>query len=434
MECLQKTDAERLVQTLDQEIRSRGRGSIRAVDRAVGYDVGWWQNRAKSKNITVHQLLKVLDHLGLNPAGFMRRALGPDDGILVGGLELNRPRGEPPMIVAQAWDRVRSGVEGTGLGTAFLDTLDEQRYQKPEEVVSLAQWAVDHVELELLPRLLGVVGSAWRPMLLLDEAEHAIYAGIEITQERGDRFTVGNLLRYLSSVAGDRGDRAEALRLAEKAAMVHLRSGDRDGIGRALVAQGICLYYLGRAEESIETLKSALGHLPAGPSRSRFAALQVSGLAHQSLGNLSTALENVEVAQEALPDNDASARGKLLWLWARIHADLDEFEQASSFLAEVITIFRRLHYGETALATCELVRIEMLLGQPEDAYHTAISMRTLLDPLRHNKIISAAIADLLRSGQAGLTLALIKRVTARIEGESQRGQIWGSLRIKTSGE
>jgi hypothetical protein len=57
-------------------------------------------------------------------------------------------------------------------------------------------------------------------------------------------------------------------------------------------------------------------------------------------------------------------------------------------------------------------------------------MRALLEPLRHNKVISAALGDLLRCGQAGLTLALVEQVRARIESERKRKQAWQLLRIK----
>jgi tetratricopeptide (TPR) repeat protein len=425
---LQETDAERLVQALDQEIRSRGRGSICAMERAVGHSEGWWKHRAESGNITAHQLLTVLDHLGLDPVGFLRRALGAE-----GGLELDRPHGKPPEIVVKAWARVRSGDEGTGLGATFLDTLDKQRYQEPEEVVRLALWAVDHIELELLPHLLGVVGSAWRLMILLDEAEYAIYAGIEIALQQADQPTVGNLLRRLSYVFANRGDREEALRLAERATIINLRHGDCDAVGRSLVAQGIWLYYLDRPEEAIATLKTALDHLSAGPSRNRFAAFQCMGFAHQRLGYLSTALENVEAAEETMPKGDEGARGKLLWLRGRIYVDLGKLEQAALALAEVITIFQGLHHGETALATCELVRILLAQERPEDAYETAMAMRALLEPLRHNKIISAALGDLLRCGHTSLTLTLVKRAMAQIEDERQKGQTWRLLRIRPPG-
>ncbi len=143
----QRSDAERLVKRLDQEIRSRGHGSIRAVDRAAGHKSGWWQHRAEAGDLQIHQLLTVLDHLGLDPVKFLRRSLGSESR-----LELDRPGGEPPEIVARAWKRFHADDEGT-IGADLLDTLDRQRYQKPTEAVNLALWAVDHVELALLPRL-----------------------------------------------------------------------------------------------------------------------------------------------------------------------------------------------------------------------------------------------------------------------------------------
>jgi tetratricopeptide (TPR) repeat protein len=422
---LQASDAERLVEALDEEIRSRGYGSIRAVERATGHSEGWWQHRAESGDINVHQLLVVLDHLGLDPVSFLRRALGAE-----GGLELDRPRGEPPEIVVKAWDRVRSGVEGSGLGSAFLDTLDKQRYQEPEEVVKLALWAVDNIELELLPRLLGVAGSAMRLMILLDEAEQAIHAGIKIAQRQAARPAVGDLLLRLSYVVADRGDREEALRLTEKAAMIFIRCGDRFALGKALVDQGNWLYYLDRPEEAIETQKIALEKLPPGPSRPRCAAFLCISGSQQSLGKLSAALENVIVAQETAFGSEEWARGKLLWVRAKIHADLGQLENAACLFGDVVDIFSELHPGETALATCELVRVQLLLKHPEVAYQTAASMCALIEPLRHNKIISAALGDLLRSGQKGLTLALVKRVMAQIEGERQRRQVWRSLRLR----
>ncbi len=57
-----------------------------------------------------------------------------------------------------------------------------------------------------------------------------------------------------------------------------------------------------------------------------------------------------------------------------------------------------------------------------------MSMRALLEPLRHHKLISDAIGDLLRCGQASLTLALVEVVKSRIEDERQRNQeMWQAL-------
>lgn len=426
MKRIQEKAARQLVEKLDQEIRSRGRGSIRAVDRALGYAEGWWQHRAESGDITVHQLFAVLDHLGLDPARFVRKVLRAGTGF-----GLDRPRGVPPEIVSRAWHRFRSGTDGRGVGARYLETLDEQRYQEPDEVVRLSRWAVDHVELELLPGLLGVAGSSFRLLLLLDEAEHAISAGIEIAELQGNRGVAGSLLQRLAYVMADRGEHAEALRLAEDAAFVHLRSGDRVAVGKALVDQGIWLHYLGRHRESIEVHKGALAHLPEEPSRNRFTAFQCMGLAHQKLGELESALDCVLAAQEAAAGMETGAHAKLAWLHARIHADLGRLDLAASLLRDVIETFRHLHYGEAALATCELVRVQLLQHRPTEALHAALSMRALLEPLRHHKIISAAIGDLLRSAQTGLTLALVEQVKARIESERQALGSWQSLRVRT---
>jgi hypothetical protein len=136
----------------------------------------------------------------------------------------------------------------------------------------------------------------------------------------------------------------------------------------------------------------------------------------------------VQAARNIIPARNLWDQGKLIWLLARIESDLGELSSATSRFEEAVAIFRKLHYGETALVTCELARVLLAQGRHTDAFEAAASLRGLLEPLRGNKIISAAIGDLLRSGQRGLTLTLVQRVKARIEGERQT-QDWRSLQI-----
>jgi len=421
---MQETAAGQLVRALDHEIRSRGHGSIRGIDRAVGRGEGWWQRRVEAGDLSFHQLLIVLDHLGLNPVRFFRKTMEDQSG-----LELDRPRGEPPEIVRRARNRLRAGGERKGIGETYLDTLDQQRYEEPREVIKLTLWTVDHVELALLPQLLGVAGSAWRLLICLDEAEHAIHAGIEIAQGRDDQRAVGELLQRLSYVVADRGEHAEALRITEKAAMMYLQRGDRVGLGKALVDQGIWLSRLDRPGEAIATLKSAVEWLPDRERRNRCTALQVIALNYRQLGELENALSYVTDAEKAASGLEQWAKGKMTWLKSKIHADLGQLDQAAAHLWEVVEIFRQLHTGEAALATCDLVRVQLRQGLDVAAYQTATSMRALLEPLRHNKIISAAIGDLLRCGETGLTLALVDRSRNQIESERKRRKLWQSLRI-----
>ena len=140
------------------------------------------------------------------------------------------------------------------------------------------------------------------------------------------------------------------------------------------------------------------------------------------------AMDSIVAASAVMPPGDDWARAKLLWLKASVHLDLNEISPAVATLEEVIAILVDIHPGEAALATCELVRVFLHQGQGEAAYKAAISMRAFVEPFRYNRIISAAIGDLLRSGQKGLTLALVKRVMKQIEGERQDCQSWHSLR------
>ncbi len=89
----------------------------------------------------------------------------------------------------------------------------------------------------------------------------------------------------------------------------------------------------------------------------------------------------------------------------------------SPFLADVFDRFCEYKNGEEALLICDLVKVQLLRNKGEDAYRTAASMMKLLEPLRADKVVSAAIAELLRSGKDGLTLALVERIQGKIEGE-----------------
>lgn len=114
------------------------------------------------------------------------------------------------------------------------------------------------------------------------------------------------------------------------------------------------------------------------------------------------------------------------WLLAAIHIDLGQLGDAEENLIRLINLFSSLHLTETALATTDLVRVQLLRGKSGEAYETAKSMLRLLEPLRNNRIVSAAIADLLRGGEAGLTLALVEQVKATLEAARERPE-WRSL-------
>lgn len=403
-----------IVKALDREIKKRPRGALSALERELGKSRGWWPGRVRAGRIGLHELFDVLDFLGMSPLGFFRDQADEDDEF-----ELDRPCGPAPRIVIRAWERFESGEEGERVGEALLESLDRQRYDEPEETLQVAESAVRIVEIELLPRLLGIAGSTLRLLLRLDEADHAIQTGILIARCRGDRPAIADLVQRLAYVHGDRAEYTTALRLSQRAATSFLYLGATGSFGRALVDQGVLLSRLDRPQESIWVLRTALGSLSESDARNRCAALQLLGLGYKDLGDLDQALEFARQARAAAQGMEKVSVTKIVWLTAEIHRGLHRYEDAEAGLREVVDSVWPVSPADAALATCDLVRVLLLQGKREEAYVTARKMLALIEPLKANRIVSAAIADLLRSGRASLTLALVEGVYRRIAGERQ---------------
>ncbi len=101
-------------------------------------------------------------------------------------------------------------------------------------------------------------------------------------------------------------------------------------------------------------------------------------------------------AREHVSGLGSYALGKIIWLEAVIRRDCGQYARAEESLEEVVDIFRPISPQATALATTDLVKTLLLHRRAKDAYRTAMTMLQLIEPLRSNKIASAAIADLLR--------------------------------------
>jgi tetratricopeptide (TPR) repeat protein len=418
----------RIVDLLDVEIRRRGRGMITRVTELVGREGGWWRQRFEKGDLKVSQMTEIISLLRLDLVRFMRRVAGSESW-----LEVDQPSGPQPEIVRKAWARLETDYPGD-MGRGYLDELDALRYREPQEVVHRASSIVDHVQVELLPLLLGIAGSSFRRWnLQLDAAEHSIIAGISMGQKlaTGDG-DIASLLLRLAYVQADRGEHASALQIVEKSMSLYLRMGDDEGFLRALVNQASWLSYLGRYQDAVAALQVALKWLPEHQERHIFSALQILGVCHRELGEVEKALDFVKKA-EALPQaTEDWARDRLIWLRANIYADLNRLEESSALLSDVLESFARIHLGEMALVACDLVRVELLRNQPASAFQVAQQLLKLMEPLRHNPIIGAAVADLLRRGEEGLTLALIRSVKSRLESELKKREAASLLRINSS--
>ncbi len=421
----------RLIEALDDEVRSLGRGSITEMELALGRKEtkGWWQGRVKRGYVTSAQLFGIFEFLGLNPARFIRQVLGNE-----GELELHRPKGDPPEIVHRAWARFHDdgGLEGT-LGKDTVTTLDRMRYEEPQRAIDQATALIKYCPRELVPHLLGVAGSAWRLLVQLDKAEHAICAALQMAQRLDDDQMVGELLQRLSYVLLERGELEVALGAAERASSFHLRCDNIEGVGKTLVDQGIWLRALGKREAAISVLRLALKLLPEEERHNLAGALQTLGTCFRELGEPEIALEYAFQAEELTPGLPRVVADKVKWLRANAWADLGKLSEAEELLRSVVRNLAEVHLGEMALATCDLMRVYLMDGRITEAFEAATALRALVEPLRENKIASAAIAKLLRDGETGLTLALAEEVRTRIESELRHRPLWRCLWVVQDG-
>lgn len=411
-----------LFHLLDDEVRKLPYGSISDMERALGEGEGWWHRRRKKGDLTTREFFAVLDYLGRDPVAFVREHVGSVDD-----LELDRPRGEPPALVVRARKRFDAGAKAPGVGEDFLAEIAEIGYRTPRAALDILETAIDSATATEIPCLLETAGAAFRALIELDAAHHCFDAALTEAHRQGDHRLFGNLLRRFSYVHADRGEPARALRLVHLASAILLREDDSVGYAKACVEQGQWLWPLGRQAESMRAFRTALRRLPESQGRYRCAAHQCLGVLYQDLGRPGEALQCVKRAMAYRDSVSRRDRAKLVWLEAGIRRELGEAERAISGLKRAITTFRDIHPGEAAIATCDLVRLLLEERRPLEAYHAALSMRALVEPLADNAVIAAAIAELLRGGQEGITLALTERVQRRIEAERRDRTAWHRL-------
>lgn len=321
------------------------------------------------------------------------------------------------------------------MNRSWLEEMDQLRYDDPEGALEQLLAKAGSTPAELEAHYLGVCGSAYRNLACrsiqaapaLEQAREHIALGLWIAGRRGDTRALGDLLLRKSYVVAEHGDYAESLALAERASGLFDRAGHRPGRGKALADQGLYLYNLGRLEEAVSAYAAALELLPREDRRCWCSAHQVSGLCFLKLGQPRKALEYAERAVRFVPDSVAW-KTKLRWFQASVLTDLDELELAESQLGGVVEALQSIHYGEAALASCDLVRVQVLRGRPGPAWETAVAAHALVFPLSGHRVVAGALVELFRGGRQALSLELVGKVKATLEKARERRE-WRSLAV-----
>ncbi len=237
--------------------------------------------------------------------------------------------------------------------------LDDKRYDDPAAVVAevarlIAERRFDRRELY---RALAVSASAHRLMGELDVAHRQLAFAFVEARDRPE--ALGDLLQRFSYVVADRGDHFGAYRLTQRAMRAHSFTGDRVGVGKALVDQGLWLERLGRVEVAVMAFEAALKHwLPRGEwPRSRMTALQGLAVCHQKLGRPRLAAKFLERALASGARLGGLERAKLVAFQGTVAKDAGEYGEAEGFLEAALEQYRGVPSPlDWALVSVELVR------------------------------------------------------------------------------
>ncbi len=458
-----RDDGRRVAAHLRRMFKRAGPGSMLRVTRALGLRrtiFSEWKTRPPVV-VDAGLVVAVLRVLGIRVADFARGLDSPATGAAIweGGRDPVEERATiaTRRAVALAYRRMRaelgidlaagdldaSDVEADGCpaggsvevsppaaptdpgpgparGAEWLEDLDGRRHTEPRAVVRELEDHLHQVEAALLPRALGVWGSALWFLIELEAAAYVNRRALRLAAAAGDEATVADLLQRRAHIMGDAGDHGRALAYTDLAAGIFDRIGDQAGRGRAAVDAGQWLAYLDRLREAIEAAERALELLPKSLPRSRFAAHTVVCHCCLEIGKTGRAQDAAEAA-ERLPVVPWD-RGKLSWLRAIISRKLGNRSEAREHLRRGAETFRTLHAGDALLISLELVQALLEDSQPAEALQICRGLFDLVEPVRANPIISGALAELLRvtlSGK-GIPLDLVRRIRVRIERERNR--------------
>ena len=387
----------RLHAVLQKCFRRAGKGAVQRVEDALAISRGSFRQWRRRGRLEVQVLLRALEELGISPARFWLEVLGSDfDPVQLAGQLAGEPK-DP--VVRAALERFRSSAPrlSAQVSPERLRELDALRDEDPARAVREVKSALGRADPADLARLLAIYGSALRARAELDKALEALHHAVRLAERAEDGSLVADVLQRLGVAYAYSGDNGLGLLYAKEAGYRHRLAGNRRGEGRSWVDQGVRYAHLGKVDLAVAAFQRALETLPSDESRNRFTA-------HQSLADLyhrqrrsDDALRQLDQAEELGSEVGKGLVGSLFWSKATIANGRSVYPQAERAYAGAVEMFREVSPIDAALAAVELVRTQVLQDKHEVACETTRAMVSLLQPLKNNRIASAALMRLLRS-------------------------------------
>lgn len=422
--------AKRVVSAL-HALGKRHHGGLSHAERCAKVSQSYIRRRKNAGTIDLTKMMAVLQALGEHPARFFRRVFpeGKAEAHVV-----DVPTGPEPEIVDRANDRIKSARPGS-IPRLHLMELDTLRYDEPQKAADRTLAALEFVDTQDVSFALGIWASSQRMLMNIEDATHALLAGLKIADTSQDLRARGDLLQRLATVVSDCGEHAEALTLATQATDAHARAGDLEAVGQTLVDRGEWLLYLGRFKESIAMHRQALPLLARNDDIHRVTAWQDIGLCFHAQGSFEEAAHALREAWRSADSIGILNQSKLAWLEAVIDFSLGDHEKSEEKLCDVVVTFSGIHLGEAALATVDLAEVQLAAGKLIASYASAQAILPFITKLSaQNRVVKAAehiLADLARQGEAAITVQVVGNLRELLGDLKKERHLWRSLRKVT---
>ena len=303
-------------------------------------------------------------------------------------------------------------------GFLLYRRLARLAFAKPSQVIELKERAVSYVDSDLVPRIIGVVGTAYRKSGQDERATRMLRLAEQLARKVPiDRLGLGDILQRRAFTLSDQGDYSGALALTREALEIYETYGGRADKGRALVDLGIFYQRQQRYRRALDTNAAALENLPERERDNRLAAMRNCVYCCTALGDRQAAVIWATNATK-ITGVTPLLRGEALEMRAELLLDDGNALEASKAYRSAVELYTESElWVDTAVATIQLCRALQLAGENREAQSVACMSIELYGRLPSH-VAKAAITELACEARAGrqldevLLTGLLKKIRA----------------------
>lgn len=273
----------------------------------------------------------------------------------------------------------------------YLDRLDIERYWRPWEV--LKDLGAGGLPKDLVPRALGICGSAYR----LVERHNEATACIQNAIKRGGAYRPSNHQR-LATVYFDLRDFSRARYHIRLARDLYVNQASMRGIGETMVDAAFADYYEDAYREAALKAEGALD-FPVGDGN-QVSALQLLSMS-RAAGAPGDALQPAQEATETAAKLHPFVFGKSLWSLGLLSAATRP-RHADLLLCRAVSLLSVSH-GEIVLCAVDLalLRAQKGTGSVSEAISLATKALSQSPDTREATAVRKAVQNLAFSVRAG---------------------------------